>query len=334
MRAAAEADAAEEKEGDAAAEQLAEKLAAEAGITLEAMYARERELFGMEPIGEPSSGSVGSDAYGGCDDVSSSSRKDTTPQGYIVLDVNSTMSEAESSASEKTLAMGMPPGKFHSGFWDKQMKSTVEYFCQKCENILDPSAKGVRVTSKAPMAKYVCGTCNSKTVGLSTLFGGWPIDDFKGLSQEEQVAFWKEADTAVGMYGLKKLVERHVARRVVLQKINAKEGVFQPLTFWSRKGYDVAYIEEHCDSEWSPDLGAMTYRVRLHKETSRSIDEGIQEHMAKLLGNKELGGAAEQPDTCKKRRASLKGKAKAKEEPEDEEGAEDAEEDDAEEVCM
>ena len=111
------------------------------------------------------------------------------------------------------------------------------------------------------------------------------------------------------------------------------------MTFWARKGYDVAYIEQHCDSEWSPDLGAMTYRVRVHKETNRSIDEGVQEHMARLLSNGKLGGAAEQPGkappiTGRKARATAKGKAKDKEEPEDEEGAEDAEEEDAKEVCM
>ena len=157
---------------------------------------------------------------------------------------------------------------------------------------LDPMAKGVRVCGKTTCPQFKCPKCSSKTVALSNMFGGWPIEEFRELPSELQKAFWQEASNCMDQHGLEKCVEKHIVRRLITQKINSKEGSFNTLKYFEGKGYNIEWIEQHCDSEYNPDLGEMTYRVRLHHVSEKMIEEGVQTHMLQLLSRTKVAKQA------------------------------------------
>ena len=78
-------------------------------------------------------------------------------------------------------AMSLPP-----------MASDV--LCMLCRLPVDTTSKGVRLMSKSQLT-WRCSTCNSKCTSLSTLFGGWPVEDFRTLTAAEQENFWRTTST-------------------------------------------------------------------------------------------------------------------------------------------
>ena len=80
----------------------------------------------------------------------------------------------------------------------------------KCNTLVDTCEKGVRMNSKTPPT-FQCPVCCCKQVGLTKLFGSWPIAGFKGLDEETQQAFWQSAGT--DKESLKKAVCEHVIKK-------------------------------------------------------------------------------------------------------------------------
>ena len=250
------------------------------------------------------------------------------------LDVPSNASQSLPAESDaETLAMHpMAKGTGFGGFWGVAVPPAPEegFMCQYCKRPLEPFQPGVRLISKTKGGmRYQCGNCNRKTVSLSNMFGGWPIDEFRAIPERAQTEFWQSCGDAANAHALKQIVERLIIRRTVTQIMNGKEGSFNTLGFYKRQGYDTDHIEKTCDHEWNPDLGEMTYRVRLHVVSEKTIQEGVQEHMLKLLSRAKRGAPKARGDSAppmKKARVTRTVPEEEIEEGEEQEGDEDGEE--------
>ena len=114
-------------------------------------------------------------------------------------------------------------------------------YCNLCHAVVDPVGKGVRLTKKGPCPEYRCSKCNTKCSQLSTLFGGWPIEQYRKLPEDVKLAFWK--DSGSGVHALKEAVEKHIVVNSVKQQFSEFSGKFLPLSVWAGKGYNAKAIE-------------------------------------------------------------------------------------------
>ena len=249
-------------------------------------------LFGSTPSSSSADGGVKPDDADGAD-AEADKGDDAATEPHTPYKDDDAVSISSSQATTLQWGGSTATGSSRSDFWDtKLVPSPGESYCQNCFMPLDPIAKGVRVCGKAACPQFKCPKCSSKTVALSNLFGGWPIEEFRDLPSELQKAFWQEAASCNDLHGLKKCVEKHVVRRLINQKINAKDGEFNTLNFFKGQGYNIEWIEQNCDSEFNPDLGEMTYRVRLHRVSEKMIEEGVQTHMLQLLSRTKMATQA------------------------------------------
>ena len=198
--------------------------------------------------------------------------------------------EVDRSSQATTLEWGVDRRKEQTRLGTSELETPIkpygtldQVFCMTCEAPLDVLSRGIRICGKATMPQYKCSKCNSKTVALCNMFGGWPIEEFKCLDAIAQKQFWKEAASVTDGFALRKAVEKHIVRKLITQRVNAREGEYNSLGYWASLGQDTKYIEENCASEWNSSLGCMTYKVYIHRTAERSIEEGITEHMNKLL---------------------------------------------------
>jgi len=169
--------------------------------------------------------------------------------------------------------------------------------CHQCNTQIDTLQPGVRLLSKMRNT-WRCKTCNSKCSMLSTMFGGWPIEDFKHLTPELQTKFWQAATSDVT--SLKKAVEEHIIIHRVRSRWNERVGDYQPLSWYTAHGYDVSTFSKTAASEWNEDMGVMTYKIGVHKVGDRNLEDIARDEIYKLLdkGKKSHQGAAPVP-VCK-----------------------------------
>ena len=163
-----------------------------------------------------------------------------------------------------------------------------ELSCTKCGHVVNPLHKGVRVMKKSP-PEFCCGGCNSKTVMLNRMFGTWPLVEFRGLSNSEQLAFWK--DQCNDSEGLKRAVEKHIVTKQVETELASRAGPFLPLSVWAAKGFDPEDIKAKATFRYHEVLGD-TYQVLIESSGQEKRRELIQTHMAKLLGRCKKGPLA------------------------------------------
>lgn len=79
-----------------------------------------------------------------------------------------------------------------------------------------------------PQFEYTCGICNTKCSQLSTLFGGWPIKEYRSLPQDLQTAFWQESGS--GVHALQEAVEKHIVLNQVKRQFAEYSGEYLPLS--------------------------------------------------------------------------------------------------------
>ena len=151
--------------------------------------------------------------------------------------------------------------------------------CVKCNTLVDPCSKGVRLNSKSPPT-FQCPVCCCKQVGLSKLFVQWPIPGFKGLDEATQRAFWQSAGT--DKESLKKAVCEHVLNKSVERTYSDYSGPFLPLSVWEKRGYDVDRVRTHGKPFEDPQMG-LVYQVKTWSSGDKKWEELIHEHLMKLL---------------------------------------------------
>ena len=95
--------------------------------------------------------------------------------------------------------------------------------CSKCK--LPVESLKVQITGKK-QGCWKCNGCNTKHVSCVRLCGSWPIEQFKGLTEQEKVAFWR-VDTP-GMHHLEKLIQKQVLRVNTSRKMKQLTGQYLP----------------------------------------------------------------------------------------------------------
>ena len=141
-------------------------------------------------------------------------------------------------------------------------------------------AKGSRLIGKQNQS-WRCKDCNSKCAMLSTMLGGWPIDDYKNLPEDKRVAFWNS--TTADTTSLKKAVEQQLVLTRVKSRWHELVGEFQPLSWYTARGYDTSTFSVDAPAEWNDDMGCMTYKIGIHKTGDRSQEEIARTDMLAIL---------------------------------------------------
>ena len=200
---------------------------------------------------------------------------------------NSTAMEAAAvdSGEAAAAASGLPTA---AGFCGNTTLAdpALEVVCNSCKRPMDPFARGVRLMSKQ-LRSFRCQVCNTKCSQLSTMFVGWPIEDFKRLSEEQKTAFWQSTGTS--RHELKTAVEEQVVLTRIKSKWNGKHWDFQPLSWYRKNGYDTSTFSKNLEQEWSEDLGCMTYRVNIHGGGERKQEDLARSEMTSLLKKVDCG---------------------------------------------
>ncbi|CAK0795877.1 unnamed protein product, partial [Prorocentrum cordatum] len=186
-----------------------------------------------------------------------------------------------------------PPKQLESQGWDGKalVAPPQQPSCKFCRTFLDPFAKGVRLLRKSPQV-FCCGTCNSKTTTLAEVFGHWPIDEFKGLSAEEQSAFFQTRGT--GQDSIKKAVHEQVMKKWAHQKTNKVAGDFMPEWYWRNQGMPEETIQRMkalAPGEDHPIFGD-TFQVMIHGASESATEELARQQLLSAATRKGKGTAA------------------------------------------
>ena len=104
--------------------------------------------------------------------------------------------------------------------------------CKDCGGPVEPSAKGVRRTSKQNNI-YQCGRCNSACTVLSYALGGWPTEEFKQWDPETKVNFFRQGLKGID---LKKNYAMTCAKKHIERKSHCDAGEMRPLQYWVKLG--------------------------------------------------------------------------------------------------
>ena len=108
-----------------------------------------------------------------------------------------------------------------------------------------------------------CKGCTAKRTMGSKIFGRWPIDAFKQLNTDQQVAFW-QSETST-----REAMEASLAKVITDNRISKEEdmhkGKYLPLSVWAADGFDVDIIKANCTDIEEHKLLGTTYRVDIHE---------------------------------------------------------------------
>ena len=153
-------------------------------------------------------------------------------------------------------------------------------YCTKCGNTVDPMRPGVKVVGKSP-PQFCCSKCNSKTVMLASLFGQWPLPQFRGLDAETQRRFWLQ--TANDKESLKGAIEKTLVKNMVETRLNKEFGEYLPPSVWKNRGFDEQLIMQTGKYKWSDQLGD-TWAIKIFSEEHSNLEQQVQSEMLKLMG--------------------------------------------------
>ena len=180
--------------------------------------------------------------------------------------------------------------------------------CMTCGTEVLP--KKARLRSKSANAeKWECNVCNSLTVMLSSINGGWPTDKFKELTDEQKLSFFQNIRGITKKADLAEFTENTFAKISVREKQFYDGGKFLPLGAWGAKGFNVENIRTKsakADVQEHPVLGTV-YRVSIiqsgtmHREGYRR-----EQKVCSTSGEKRLRDNSEESERTKKAKAQRK----------------------------
>ena len=149
--------------------------------------------------------------------------------------------------------------------------------CNKCRVVFQPWKN--EIAGGAP-PECICKACNAKRTACSKLFGKWPIDLFKMLSEPQQVDFWRSDCKS------KDDVEHALAKQLIRKEeeiLRTKSsGEYLPLEVYQARGFNSDKIKKDCkDCELHPVLG-MTYRVSIKMKEEETIKTKVWEDLLNI----------------------------------------------------
>ena len=150
-----------------------------------------------------------------------------------------------------------------SAFAGEQLDNTV--YCHTCGDVCE----------KMEMANHHrCNRCNSVRTKLRRIYGTWPLDSFREVSQEEKRLFYK---TTKGLHANKtelvRIVDEVLERSHSVIDKSSRGGTYLPLSVLQSQGFDVQTIQREClDVKDHPLLGK-TYNVNLLTTSHEDVNE-------------------------------------------------------------
>jgi len=154
--------------------------------------------------------------------------------------------------------------------------------CKRCNMMVDTVKPGTRLIRKTP-AVWQCGSCSSKHVMLTRIFGTFPLPDFVALSDAEQTAFWKETPTDA--HGLKKAITETLTNSLLERTESGTKGKYLPLTVYAKQGFDTALIEKDCNMKLHPVIGK-TYRLDIDEVGWSKVREKCRRQVLEMMDTK------------------------------------------------
>ena len=150
--------------------------------------------------------------------------------------------------------------------------------------------------------KLYCLKCCNKTSQASKVFGTWPIDCFKRLTEEQQIEFWRGSGNS--QQSIMGALTKIVTDSNVKEQSDMKRGKYLPLSVYEKEGYDVNRIQLWCaDKEEHPILGTC-YRVDIREIAYGDIWRKVQQELVelKIVGRAQKRKADKREETKKKKR--------------------------------
>ena len=193
-----------------------------------------------------------------------------TAKGFVACD----------SMSEQAIAMAASAASGRAVPDIDTPSSCMQPICRQCKVDVDPFKRGVRLMKKAPPEEWMCSRCNSNVVGLTSLFGSWPIEQFHTLDDLQKEEFWKECGE--GKRTLQAAVEKKIIFTQLKQRIDKNLGKFLPLQVWVNKCWAAEDVVK-CPCEVHAQTGAKTYQVSIHTTGTKTLQEMARQEMNKLL---------------------------------------------------
>ncbi|CAK0809516.1 unnamed protein product [Prorocentrum cordatum] len=160
--------------------------------------------------------------------------------------------------------------------------------CAKCKKPVEPLA--ARLVGKKKNV-WQCSTRSSRHTQLHRIFGGWPPQSFKSLSQEEKDKIWNDVKEANGKAEVEKIAMETQRK-------------YLPLSVYKKKGYSAKRIKRLCEDKKEDEVPGTLYCVNIDYKGDKSVEEEVRES---LIAAKERSASSQQ------HQGKNKGKGKGKE---------------------
>lgn len=177
-----------------------------------------------------------------------------------------------------------PLGKT-DGLMMQALAQAAEAHCLKCGQVVDKMRAILKVKTSTDPAdcKYVCNGCNSVSVMVARHMD-WPPAMFSELSDEEQMAFWKNcretADPAGRFkYGkVRATLSKILSHRKITTHSAEEWSDPKPLEYWRQNGWDAVRIEQKGRKVWNEVAGDL-YEVPVIRRSSKVEIQEVEEHI-------------------------------------------------------
>ena len=183
--------------------------------------------------------------------------------------------------------------------WDslRKLRETHETVSLNCCRRCKQELKDLRVQSKGKTSPcMVCDRCNRGSVMLARHMV-WPSAEFLKIDLKAQTEFWEDCgklqqgldgeDIGLSWDRLRECLKKALAKsQLEIQETKTSEGgSFQPLSYYERKGYDIAAIEANssdANKQWHHVLKSWTYRLAIVRVEYSDILQRVEKHISEL----------------------------------------------------
>lgn len=157
--------------------------------------------------------------------------------------------------------------------------------CQKCDTVVSADDIVVKHVTKGVQKKVLCKSCHAVQTMMARSFEEMPAG-WDDLSHEDSVEFYKtmlqkKAEGPLRFQVLRAEMKAVLINRTLQETKKGFNGEFQPLSFWSQRGYDTQRIQEKAE-KMDHDVLGPTYRVDIFHVSSETIKQRVEEALLKV----------------------------------------------------
>ena len=163
---------------------------------------------------------------------------------------------------------------------------TYKATCKRCGR---QETVALRCTEKvAASASRVCKLCGSKESTLRRMFGKWPIESFKPLTEEAKSAFYRQiADPRFSGAGKSDQVVDLITETISAQEIHRRtertKGEYLPPSWYKGHHFNWEAIEQNCkNTRFCETQQVMTYKLDITGDEIATIREEVRSQLQEL----------------------------------------------------